>query len=195
MEEREKVVDKAAALFAEGFHCSQAVLAACAGLFREEPPPPELTAAMIAFAGGMGRSGHVCGALSGALAAIGFALGKASPKAENHQLLNRLGHDMVQEFARITGQHGSMNCCDIAAVDWDDPEAVRRFRSDPDSSRRHCIRVVRETSGCLHDLVSKNFPKKGHKPPVSTGALCIRRVSAQGDADAAQQTKQGRRRL
>jgi C_GCAxxG_C_C family probable redox protein len=160
MEGREQVVDKAAALFAEGFHCSQAVLAACAGLFRKEPPPAELTAAMSTFAGGMGRSGHVCGALSGALAAIGFALGKTSPKAESHQVLNRLGHDMVEEFSRITSLHGSMNCADIAAVDWDNAEAVRRFRNDPESSRKHCIHIVKETAGCLHDLVSKNFPEQ-----------------------------------
>lgn len=157
MIDREKTADKAAELFAEGFHCSQAVLHACAGLFREEPPPSELTAAMSAFSGGMGMSGQTCGALSGALAAIGFALGKTTPKGTNHQQLNQLGHEMVSEFTRITSEYGGINCADIAKIDWQDSEAVQRFRTDPNSTRKCCVRVVRETGGCLHDLVRKHL--------------------------------------
>jgi C_GCAxxG_C_C family probable redox protein len=157
VQERENTVAKAEGLFADGFHCSQAVLNACAELFREEPPPLELTAAMASFAGGMGHSGHVCGALSGALAAIGFAMGKTSPKGENHRLLNKLGQEMISEFSRITSEYGSINCADIAQVDWQNSEAVRHFRTDPDSTRRHCVKVVRETGGCLHDLVRKHL--------------------------------------
>ena len=84
MTEREKMADNAVELFANGFHCSQAVLCACANLFQKEPPP-ELTAAMASFAGGMGSSGQVCGTLSGALATIGFTLGKTEPQKENHK--------------------------------------------------------------------------------------------------------------
>jgi C_GCAxxG_C_C family probable redox protein len=156
-EERDKTAAQAAGLFEEGFHCSQAVLAACAGLFREEPPPPELTAAMAAFSGGMFGSGQTCGALSGALAAVGFALGKTTPKGENHKQMNRIGQEMVKEFARLTSEYGGMSCTDIAKVDWQDSEAVRRFRTDPNSTRRHCVHVVRETGGCLHDLAKKHL--------------------------------------
>lgn len=156
-EEREKTAARAAELFAEGFHCSQAVLNACAGLFREEPPPTELTAAMAAFSGGMFGSGQTCGALSGALAAIGFSLGKTSPKGENHKQMNRIGQEMVKEFAQLTSEHGGMSCTNIARIDWQDSEAVRRFRTDPNSTRRHCVHVVKETAGCLHDLVRKHL--------------------------------------
>lgn len=51
--EREEMANKAVQLFADGFHCSQAVLCACAELFRNEPPSPEVVAAMAPFAGGM----------------------------------------------------------------------------------------------------------------------------------------------
>jgi C_GCAxxG_C_C family probable redox protein len=154
---RENIADRGAELFAEGFHCSQAVLQACAGLFREEPPPPELTAALAPFAAGMAGSGQTCGALTGALAAIGFALGKTTPSGTNHQQLNRLSQEMIKEFARITSEYGGMNCTNIAKIDWQDSEAVRKFRTDPGSTRRHCVKVVRETGGCLHDLVRKHL--------------------------------------
>ena len=155
MTEREKVADKAAELFANGFHCSQAVLCACSGLFREEEPPPELLAALSSFAGGMGQSGQICGALSGALATIGFTLGKTEPKAKNHTLLNKLNEEMIKEFAKISEQYGGMNCSDIAAVNWSDQAAVKKFCNDPDSTRQNCVRVVREAGGILHDLVPK----------------------------------------
>ena len=49
-------------------HGSQAILGAYAGLFRSQPPPAELMAAMAPFGGGMGSRGQVCGTLAGALA-------------------------------------------------------------------------------------------------------------------------------
>ncbi len=165
---REETAARAAALFSNGFHCSQAVLSACSGLFREQQePPPELTAAMASFAGGMGQ---VCGALTGALAAIGFTLGKTEPKGRNHRLLDRMSRKMVREFGRITREYGGMNCSDIAAVDWSDRKAVRQFRTDPDSRRKNCVAVVRDTGGCLHDLVQEHLSAA---PKAESAALNI----------------------
>lgn len=157
MNYREEVAVKAASLFNEGFHCSQAVLCACAGLFREESPPQELTAAMAPFASGMLGSGQTCGALTGALAAIGFALGKTVPTGENHKAMGRIGQEMIKDFIRITGEYGGVSCSDIARLNWQDSEAVKQFRTDPGSRRKHCVQVVRETSACLHDLAVKHL--------------------------------------
>jgi C_GCAxxG_C_C family probable redox protein len=160
MTEREKTADKALELFANGFHCSQAVLCACANLFREEPPPPELIAAMAPFAGGMGSSGQVCGTLSGALAAIGFTLGKTEPQKENHKQMCGLSYAMMQKFAEIAEPYGGINCSDIADVDWKNREAVQYFRKNPDSSRKNCVKVVRETSTFLYDLIAEKIHKE-----------------------------------
>ena len=155
--EREKMADRAEQLFAEGFHCSQAVLCACGELFRDEPPSPEVVAAMAPFAGGMGSTGRVCGALSGALATIGFTLGKTAPKQENHQQMCSISYAMIKRFHEITAPHGSINCEDIAQVDWKDKEAVHIFRTQPGSTRKNCIRVVRETSNTLYDLITEKL--------------------------------------
>ncbi len=157
MQDQKTTAAKAAELFADGFHCSQAVLCACAGLFREEQPPQELIAAMAPFASGMVGSGQICGALTGALATIGFTLGKTTPKGMNHQKMNQVGQEMIKEFAKITEEYGGMNCADIAKIDWQDSEAIRQFRTDPNSRRKHCVQVVKETSTCLHDLVKKHL--------------------------------------
>ena len=157
LKKREEMADKAVQLFAEGFHCSQAVLCACAELFRDEPPSSEVVAAMAPFAGGMGSTGKACGALSGALATIGFTLGKTVPKQENHQQMCSLSYAMIQKFSEITAPHGSIECSDIAQVDWKDKEAVHIFRTNPDSTRKNCVRVVRETSNALYDLITEKL--------------------------------------
>ena len=64
-------------LFAQGYNCAQSVLLAfedITGLDRE-------TAARVAssFGGGIGGSGEVCGALTGALMALGLVVGNTDP--------------------------------------------------------------------------------------------------------------------
>ncbi len=58
-------IDQAVMLFQQGFICSQAVLAA----YASDLDLPRETALKIAagFGGGMGRSGEVCGAVSGSI--------------------------------------------------------------------------------------------------------------------------------
>ena len=159
MKEREEIAEKAVQLFAEGYHCSQAVLCACAELLRDEPPSPEVVAAMAPFAGGMGSSGETCGALSGALATIGFTLGKKAPEQDNHKQMCSISYAMVQKFAHITEPYGSIRCSDIAQIDWKDKEAVQNFRTNPDSTRKNCVHVVRETSNTLYDLIRDKLEK------------------------------------
>ena len=154
MNKREQMAEKAVQLFADGFHCSQAVFCACAELFKDEAPSPEVVAALAPFAGGMGSTGQVCGALSGALATIGFTQGKTTPQQDNHKQMGSTSYAMIQKFTEITELHGSIQCADIAQVDWKDKEAVHIFRTHPGSTRKNCIRVVRETSNALYDLVT-----------------------------------------
>ena len=71
--------EMAKAYFKEGYSCAQAVLLA----FPDLTGLDEGTAARLgsSFGGGMGRMREVCGAVSGALMVLGFALGYDDPKA------------------------------------------------------------------------------------------------------------------
>jgi len=108
----------------------------------------------------MGSSGQVCGTLAGALAVIGFTLGKSRPRGRDHKLMWTLSHQMVMKFADITRPFGGTNCADIAGVNWQDRAAVQQFYQDPDSGRRNCVKVIRETSDYLYTLITENFPQK-----------------------------------
>jgi len=115
---------------------------------------------MAPFGGGMGGSGQVCGTLAGALAVIGFTLGKTEAQGRDHKLMWKISNQMVMKFTEITRQYGGSNCIDIARVNWKDRKSVQLFYSDPDSNRKNCVRVIRETSDYLHTLITEHFPQE-----------------------------------
>ncbi len=112
---------------------------------------------MAPFGGGMGSSGRVCGTLSGALAVIGYTLGKTAPKDRDHKLMWKLSYQLVKQFDEICKPYGGTNCANITRLSWRDHKAVKEFYTNPESTRQNCVRVIRETSEYLHDLISKNF--------------------------------------
>ena len=92
--------ESAVTMFLEGYNCAQAVLACCGrdlGLPRE-------TAIRVAqaFGGGMGRTGNVCGAVTGAMMVIGL---KHSVKNAKDAATKELAYSMTQEFLRRYLQH------------------------------------------------------------------------------------------
>ncbi len=115
-------------------------------------------AAMAPFGGGMGSSGQVCGILSGALAVIGFTLGKTESSGRDHKLMWKISHAMVREFAEICAQYGGTNCANIAGVNWNDRASVKHFYKDPDSTRQNCVQVIRATSNILYSLLEELSP-------------------------------------
>ncbi len=104
----------AAVTFSQNFNCSQAVFSAFApqfGLNRE-------TALKLAspFGGGMAQRGEICGAVTGALLALGLARGAKKPagKQEIYQL--------SQEFIRLfEKKHESVLCRDLIDCDLSTP--------------------------------------------------------------------------
>ncbi len=150
-----KMCDNAVDLFLKGFHCSQAILQACSPLLGNQKPAPELIAAMAPFGGGMGSTGKVCGTLSGALALIGFTMGKREPESKDHKDMWRLSYKLVKGFEKLTREYGGVNCSNIARVDWKDRNSVKSFYKDPDSRRQECLKVIRGTCKILNELLAK----------------------------------------
>ena len=104
--------------FKKGFSCSQAVLAAVSqplGLDREKA----LKIAQ-AFGGGMARMGLTCGAVTGAMLAIGLKHGRTRPEdEESKERTYRLVHELVRRFQ---DRHGSIVCRELIGVDLSTPE-------------------------------------------------------------------------
>ncbi len=104
-------------MFAESYNCAQSVL----GQFAERFGLDRELALKVAtpFGGGIGHSDQLCGAVSGAIMAIGLEAGSA----ENDKPQREVCYALVQEFmARFSAQHGSITCPGLLGLDLSDPE-------------------------------------------------------------------------
>jgi C_GCAxxG_C_C family probable redox protein len=73
-----------------------------------------------AFGGGMARMGETCGAVTGALMAIGLKYGMTQAKDEKARDKT---YKLAQEFAtRFKERHGSIVCRDLLGYDLGKPE-------------------------------------------------------------------------
>ena len=98
--------EKALAYFRNKFNCSQAVFT----VFGTEYGLSEDDSLKVscAFGGGMGRQQHTCGAVTGALMALGMKYGKAlDDPEEKKQETYAKARDF---FRRFTELNGSVNC-------------------------------------------------------------------------------------
>ncbi len=94
--ERQMASEKAAKYFGNGFHCAEAVAAAVLEAIGENSS--EAAAHATAFGGGFALTyQEVCGALSGALIAIGHLYGRRKPGGE-WDLAAKLGAEIRQRF-------------------------------------------------------------------------------------------------
>ena len=101
-------------VFSQNFNCSQSVFSAFAGQFGMD----RQTALKLAspFGGGVARRGEVCGAVSGALMALGLARGAKAPAGKEE--IYRLS----QEFMRLFEEkHKSVLCRELIDCDLSTP--------------------------------------------------------------------------
>ena len=104
--------------FRQGFSCSQAVLAAIS----ESLGLDRLRALKIsqAFGGGMARMGLTCGAVTGAMLAIGLKYGRTLPDDEEAK---EKTYSLVHEFLRrFQDRHGSIVCRELIGCDLSSPQ-------------------------------------------------------------------------
>lgn len=116
-----KHVEEAVAAFNEGYNCAQSVLVALApelGLSREE-------AVRVAsgFGGGMARQGDTCGAVTGAMMALGLAQGSAQAEEAAKQ---RVYASVEQLFREFQERNGSRICRDLLGCDLGTEEGRRK---------------------------------------------------------------------
>ncbi len=143
---------RALELFKKGYHCSQAIFVV--GSEHLGKNTPEFIPALAPFGGGMGGTGDVCGALIGALSAIGLAMGKGQPDQRDHRSMWSISFKMVKAFHDITRPYGGYKCMDIVQVDWRDPKQIRAFRKDPER-RAKCHKVIALTADKLVELLDR----------------------------------------
>ena len=122
-------------LLAQGYHCSEAVLlAVCRELGIENELIPRIASP---FAGGMARSGEVCGAVAGALMCFGIKHGRDDLTQSDDEAL-RLSRRFLRAFQ---DEMGNLRCRDLTGMDLSTTEGLQKFR-ESDVRITVCLRAV-----------------------------------------------------
>ena len=151
-------VDRAESLFREGFSCSQAVLMAFAPRFGMEQTQAALVSS--AFGGGMARHGWTCGALTGALMAIGLHAGHTD--AQDAATKDDLFARAQALVARFEERHGATACRQLVGADLLDP-VERQAASDRGVFTTLCPQLVRTAATLVAETLA--VPRTPRRPP------------------------------
>ncbi|MGW8161987.1 MAG: C-GCAxxG-C-C family protein [Desulfobulbales bacterium] len=111
--------------------------------------------AVGAFGGGIASSGSVCGILLGGVAMISSMYSRGNLDEKENPRIWGLSSKFLEKFEELTESFGSVNCRDIARVDWKDRDAVKEYYSNPESNRRICTELVGEAVYILGKLIEQ----------------------------------------
>ena len=131
----------------EKMNCAQAVLTA----FCEELDMEKEQALRVAmgFGGGMGHTGGICGAVTGAYMVIGL---KMDLNGDNLQVCKEKAYVRVNEFtARFKERQQSVLCGDLLGYDLRDPEQAKAAK-ETGAIAAKCPGFVREAIKILEEI-------------------------------------------
>ena len=118
-----------------------------------ESVDPSVIKAVGAYGGGIAGSGSVCGILLAGVSIISSMYSRASLDEKENPRMWSLSHEFIKKFEELSEIYGGTNCRDIARLDWKDRDAVKDFYSNPDSRRKHCIKLVGDAAFLLGKML------------------------------------------
>lgn len=138
-QEIEQRVEKARALFKQGFNCSQSVFAACADIYGIDDEALALKLA-ASFGGGIGRMRMTCGAACGMFLLAGLengsaTVGDAEGKKQNYTLVQDLA-------AQFEAENGSLICAELLGIASKPQEPTPEARTEAYYQKRPCVDMV-----------------------------------------------------
>ena len=117
------LVAEAKDYFAQKYNCSQSTFAPFAKYYGMDLDLAFKIAAP--FGGGFGHMGEACGAVSGALMALGLAKGNAVVDREKKHACYHLAAEFQEKFK---AEHGSVLCPKLLGLDIGDPDQLQEAR-------------------------------------------------------------------
>jgi C_GCAxxG_C_C family probable redox protein len=143
-----KKSERAAALFREGFSCSQAVFATFSedfGLDRDIS-----LKLSQAFGGGMAHLGEACGAVTGAFMLIGLKYGRT--RADDLEARDRTYATMRQFTDKFKALHCSIQCRCLLGLDIGTEEGMRLAR-EKNLFQTLCSNYVRNAAEIVEEIL------------------------------------------
>ena len=151
MMENERI-EKAVALFKEGFNCSQSVVAAFADMYGFTHKQALRMSA--SFGGGIGRMRETCGAACGLFMLAGLETGATDGanhegKAANYKLVQELAEEFKQ-------RNGALRCADLLGLSKKEPVvSTPEARTNQYYAKRPCVKMVEEAARIWCEYLEK----------------------------------------
>ena len=140
-------VERATLSFREGFNCAQAVLSAYGSEFGLNHELALKVAA--AFGGGMGRQGGTCGAVTGALMAIGLRSGMARVDEQAKEKTYHLVREFTEAFKT---RNGSIICKELLGLDISTVDG-RKKATEEKLFTTLCPKLVRDAAEIIGQML------------------------------------------
>jgi len=131
-------------LVESGMKCAEAVLSAMAR--REGVQSHLIPGIATGFCGGIGRSGNLCGSVSGAVMGLGLTLGR-SDTAESVAPIYNTVHILLDRFV---SEFGSTNCTELLGCNLGTEEGRQQFNRQGLSVR--CAAYTRRAAELAAEL-------------------------------------------
>lgn len=131
----------------QGYNCAQSVLLTMQEYYgiRSNKLIPKIA---TAFGGGIGKCGSLCGALTGAIIAIGLKHGTNTSILEEKEKAYKLAQKFYGQFAE---ECGSPFCRELVGYDFTNPEDLERARKSNVRDEK-CINFVKKAVEILIGL-------------------------------------------
>ena len=141
---------QAAAYFSNSYNCSQSVFTPF-GTELEIPEDHCLKVA-CAFGGGMGRQQLTCGAVTGAMMALGLHFGKGI--GDDDVKKNETYAKTLALFRNFVAKHGTVNCRELMnGLDMNDPEDKKKI-GELNLFKNHCTGYVMDAVAIAEELIT-----------------------------------------
>ena len=142
--------NRATELMAEKYVCSESVLLATCEAFGIEIDEKVIPRIAYAFAGGVGNTGSVCGAVAGATMAIGLVKGRGETMEEMFSILG-----LAAEFRkRFEAEKETINCRELTGADLTTPEGTEQYMKS-DVPQTVCFPAVATAYRLVVDLLKE----------------------------------------
>ncbi|MDD3471627.1 MAG: C-GCAxxG-C-C family protein [Syntrophaceae bacterium] len=105
------------------------------------------------FCGGVSRTKGICGAVSGAVMALGMMLGRTKPEDSSEQI-----YEKVQQLISVFElHHGSSNCFELTGCDFRNPSDRLKWRDT--GIRDKCLKFSQWCACSVADLIADKTPR------------------------------------
>ena len=125
--------------FKQGLNCAECVLRTFMDIYKVDVPD-EVICMATGFGGGMGHTKNTCGAITGAVLALGLLKGRRNPFGPKEEMGDRIKHlqgEIYPVFAEMIGEieakYGTLICREMS-------KQFDEFDSKP--RMRNCMEIV-----------------------------------------------------